>query len=57
VPLYSGFMYAAIASYMMQAWRHLHLRLTGFPPLAVAVTLCALIYANFFSNHFIPDLR
>ncbi len=33
VPLYSGFMYAAVASYMIQAWRLLRLRLTGFPPL------------------------
>jgi uncharacterized membrane protein YoaT (DUF817 family) len=57
VPLYSGFMYAAIASYMMQAWRHLRLRLTGFPPMPVAITLSVLIYANFFSNHFIADLR
>ncbi|HVY98624.1 MAG TPA: DUF817 domain-containing protein [Dongiaceae bacterium] len=57
VPLYSGFMYAAVASYMMQAWRHLRLRLTGFPPQPVAIALCALIYGNFFSNHFMPDLR
>ena len=57
VPLYSGFMYAAIASYMMQAWRHLRLRLTGFPPQAVAIALSVLIYANFFTNHYIPDLR
>jgi uncharacterized membrane protein YoaT (DUF817 family) len=57
VPLYSGFMYTAIASYMMQAWRRLQLRLTGFPPMPVAIALCVLIYANFFSNHFIPDLR
>jgi uncharacterized membrane protein YoaT (DUF817 family) len=57
VPLYSGFMYAAIASYMMQAWRHLRLRLTGFPPQWVAITLSVLIYVNFFANHFISDLR
>jgi uncharacterized membrane protein YoaT (DUF817 family) len=57
VPLYSGFMYAAIASYMMQAWRLLRLRLTRFPPMSVAVLLSALIYGNFFANHFISDLR
>jgi uncharacterized membrane protein YoaT (DUF817 family) len=57
VPLYSGFMYAAVASYMMQAWRHLKLRLSGSPPQTLAIALCALIYANFFTNHFIPDLR
>lgn len=26
VPLYSGFMYAAVASYMCQSWKLLHLR-------------------------------
>jgi uncharacterized membrane protein YoaT (DUF817 family) len=57
VPLYSGFMYAAVASYMMQAWRLLHLRVTRFPPLPLAILLSALIYGNFFANHFIPDLR
>ncbi len=57
VPLYSGFMYAAVASYMMQAWRLFALRLSGFPPLAWALALCAAIYANFFTNHYIVDLR
>jgi uncharacterized membrane protein YoaT (DUF817 family) len=50
-------MYAAVASYMMQAWRHLKLRLSGSPPQVLAVALCVLTYANFFANHFIPDLR
>jgi uncharacterized membrane protein YoaT (DUF817 family) len=57
VPLYSGFMYAAVASYMMQAWRLFQLRLTRFPPLPVAIALCTLIYGNFFANHFMPDQR
>jgi uncharacterized membrane protein YoaT (DUF817 family) len=57
VPLYSGFMYAAVASYMIQAWRLLRLRITGFPPLPIAILLSALIYGNFFTNHYMPDLR
>ncbi|MGE5476680.1 MAG: DUF817 family protein [Bacteroidales bacterium] len=57
VPLYSGFMYAAVASYTLQAWRLLRLRLEGFPPLPVAAALAALVYANFFTSHFIGDLR
>jgi len=28
VPLYSGFMYASVASYIMQSWRIMRLRLT-----------------------------
>ncbi|GIL38186.1 DUF817 domain-containing protein [Roseiterribacter gracilis] len=57
VPLYAGFMYAAIASYMIQAWRLLDVRLTSFPPLWLAFALALAIYANFFSNHWIVDLR
>lgn len=57
VPLYSGFMYAAVASYLMQAWRLLAVRLSRFPSFPLAVTLAAAIYANFFANHYLPDLR
>ena len=57
VPLYSGFMYASVASYIMQAWRILRVRMTAFPPFPLAVGLCAAIYANFFTNHYIIDLR
>lgn len=57
VPLYSGFMYAAVASYMCQAWRIMRLRLTGYPPHALSITLSILIYTNFFTHHWLPDLR
>ena len=57
VPLYSGFMYAAVASYMCQAWRLLRLRLTGYPPQILSLVLSAAIYANFFTHHWIGDLR
>ena len=36
VPLYSGFMYAAVGSYVCQAWRRFHLRITGYRPRATA---------------------
>jgi uncharacterized membrane protein YoaT (DUF817 family) len=57
VPLYSGFMYAAVASYLMQAWRILHVRVTRFPSAWIAGGLAAAIYGNFFANHYILDLR
>lgn len=57
VPLYSGFMYAAVASYICQAWRLFDLRLTGFPRYALSIPLCAAIYLNFFTHHFIGDYR
>ena len=57
VPLYSGFMYASVASYIMQAWRLMKVRLTQFPPFPLAVGLSIAIYANFFTNHYMHDLR
>ncbi|HZU33578.1 MAG TPA: DUF817 domain-containing protein [Candidatus Angelobacter sp.] len=57
VPLYSGFMYASVASYIMQAWRLMRVRIVNFPPFWMAVGLSAAIYANFFTNHYLADLR
>ena len=57
VPLYSGFMYASVASYMCQAWRLLDLDLKNYPPYALSVFLSVGIYLNFFTHHFIPDFR
>jgi uncharacterized membrane protein YoaT (DUF817 family) len=57
VPLYSGFMYAAVASYMCQAWRIMHLRLTGYPPHTLSLLVGAAIYINFFTHHYIGDYR
>jgi uncharacterized membrane protein YoaT (DUF817 family) len=41
----------------MQAWRLMQVRLTAFPSFPLAVGLCAAIYANFFTNHYMLDLR
>jgi uncharacterized membrane protein YoaT (DUF817 family) len=56
VPLYSGFMYAAVGSYICQAFRRMDLRVDRFP-WAPAVVLAAAAYANFFTHHWMPDLR
>ena len=56
VPLYSGFMYAAVGSYVCQAWRRLDLRITGYRSLLTAA-VAGLVYLNFFTSHVGPDLR
>jgi uncharacterized membrane protein YoaT (DUF817 family) len=56
VPLFAGFMYAAVGSYICQAWRRLDLRLSGYRPLPTTI-LAIGIYANFFTHHWIVDLR
>ena len=56
VPLYSGFMYAAVGSYVCQAWRRFDLRITGYRPWATSV-VAAMVYLNFFTEHAMLDLR
>src|SRR3954452_23694023 len=56
VPLYSGFMYAAVGSYVCQAWRRFSLRITGYRAWATA-GVAVLIYLNFFTSHLVPDAR
>lgn len=57
VPLYSGFMYAAVGSYISQAWKIFKLKLFNYDHYLMSVGLCAIIYINFFTNHYIYDFR
>jgi uncharacterized membrane protein YoaT (DUF817 family) len=57
VPLYSGFMYAAVGSYLSQSWRIMQLKLTGSMRYRSAAALGVAIYLNFFTNHFVSDIR
>jgi len=57
VPLFSGFMYAAVGSYIIQAWRLFDLRIRRHPPYWMAILIAILIYGNFFTHHYIGDYR
>ena len=57
VPLFSGFMYASVGSYVIQAWRLLDVRIRHHPPYWMAGLNAAAIYANFFTHHYIGDYR
>ncbi|HVJ55918.1 MAG TPA: DUF817 domain-containing protein [Aliidongia sp.] len=57
VPLFSGFMYASIGSYIARAWRLFDFRFTRHPPLWSLGALSTAIYANFFTHHYVADLR
>lgn len=57
VPLYSGFMYASVGSYVCQAWRRFNLQVNLWPPASQVAALGAALYLNFFAHHIIPDLR
>lgn len=57
VPLFSGFMYAAVGSYLVRVYRLFDLRFDRYPRRWLTALLAAAIYANFFANHYIVDLR
>ncbi|MGS2619859.1 DUF817 domain-containing protein [Micromonospora sp. LZ34] len=57
VPLFSGFMYAAVGSYMVRVNRLFDLRFTSYPRRWATAVLAAAIYANFFTNHYVMDMR
>lgn len=56
VPLYAGFMYAAVGSYICQAFRRFDLKISNYR-LGLVGVLAALAYVNFFTHHVIVDLR
>jgi uncharacterized membrane protein YoaT (DUF817 family) len=57
VPLFSGFMYAAVGSYIARIWRIFDVDFTGYPPPWTTWLLAAGIYVNFFAHHWLPDVR
>jgi len=57
VPLFTGFMYAAVGSYLSRAWRLFDFRFTRHPPLLATVLLSFVIYVTFFTHHYTADLR
>ena len=57
VPLFSGFMYAAVGSYMARVIRVFDMAFAPYPRFPLTVLLAAGIYANFFAHHFLPDIR
>jgi len=57
VPLFSGFMYAAVGSYIARVWRIFDFRYSGYPPAWTSYALAAAIYVNFFAHHWLYDIR
>ncbi len=57
VPLFTGFMYSAVGSFIARSWKIMKLRYTNYPPFGVTVFLAIAIYINFFTHHFIYDFR
>jgi uncharacterized membrane protein YoaT (DUF817 family) len=57
VPLFTGFMYAAIGSYIARCWRLFDFHFSHHPPLPLLGLLGVGIYVNFFAHHYVADMR
>ncbi len=57
VPLFTGFMYAAVGSYIARCWRLFDFQFARHPPMWALGLLAVAIYANFFAHHFVWDAR
>ena len=57
VPLFTGFMYACVGSYIARVIRIFRMVFAPYPPFWMTVVLAVAIYANFFLHHYILDIR
>ena len=57
VPLFSGFMYASVGSYIARVIRIFDMRFAPYPPFWMTMVLAVAIYVNFFAHHFVVDIR
>jgi uncharacterized membrane protein YoaT (DUF817 family) len=57
VPLFTGFMYACVGSFMVRAIRLFDMRFEPYPPFWQTAVLAGAIYLNFFTHHYILDIR
>jgi uncharacterized membrane protein YoaT (DUF817 family) len=57
VPLFTGFMYASVGSYIARVWRLFEFRFTTHPPFWAVALLAFAVYVNFFTHHFFTDMR
>ncbi len=57
VPLFTGFLYSSVGSYLARVWRIFDFHFSYFPKKKYALILVIAVYLNFFTHHFIYDFR
>ena len=57
VPLFTGFMYASVGSYLARVWRLFDFRFARHPSVRSCLFLSVMIYANFLADHYGFDAR
>lgn len=57
VPLFTGFMYSAVGSYIARIWRIFEFQYSCYPKKSITILLVIAIYTNFFTHHYVWDFR
>lgn len=57
VPLFSGFMYASVGSFIARSIRLFHIQFAPYPPFWMTYALAVAIYVNFYTHHYTYDIR
>jgi len=57
VPLFSGFMYACVGSYIARITRLFEVKWVNYPPIWTTWVLALAAYVNFFTHHYTIDIR
>ncbi|MEX3016364.1 DUF817 domain-containing protein [Gymnodinialimonas hymeniacidonis] len=57
VPLFSGFMYASVGSFIARAIRIFHIQFAPYPAFWMTFLLALAIYVNFYTHHYTYDIR
>jgi len=57
VPLFTGFMYSAVGSYIARVWRIFDFQFSSYPPAWTTWVVVSAIYINFYTCHFTYDIR
>lgn len=57
VPLFTGFMYASVGSYILRFQRNFHCTFTCFPSYPWILFVALLAYVNFMTHHYMWDMR
>ncbi len=57
VPLFTGFMYGTVGSFMVRAIRIFEMEFINYPKTWHTIAVSIAIYVNFFSHHYFWDLR
>ncbi len=57
VPLFSGFMYASVGSFIARSIRLFHIQFAPYPAFWMTYLLACAIYINFYTHHYTVDIR